>query len=86
MVSAWDVTRFYAMLTFCINSIANELLKIVFFEKQLLFFLSILFHVKPDLSGLLLAKRLSVILHGHVYPSAAWCLELFINGDYFSIF
>ena len=30
MVSAWDVTKFYAMLTFCITSICNELFKIVF--------------------------------------------------------
>ena len=38
MVSAWDVTRFYAMLTFCINSIANELFKIVFlFETTFIF-------------------------------------------------
>ena len=38
MVSAWDVTRFYAMLTFCINSVANELFKIVFlFETTFIF-------------------------------------------------
>ena len=38
MVSAWDVTKFYAMLTFCINSIAIELLKIVFlFETTFIF-------------------------------------------------
>ena len=38
MVSAWDVTRFYAMLTFCINSIDNELFKIVFlFETTFIF-------------------------------------------------
>ena len=30
MVGAWDVTRFYAMLTFCINLIVKELFKIVF--------------------------------------------------------
>ena len=30
MVGAWNVTEFYAMLTFCINSIIKELLKIVF--------------------------------------------------------
>ena len=29
MVNAWDVTRFYAMLTFCINLIAKELFKII---------------------------------------------------------
>ena len=38
MVSAWDVTKFYAMLTFCINSIANELFKIAFlFETTFIF-------------------------------------------------
>ena len=38
MVSAWDVTRFYAMLTFYINSIANELFKIIFlFETTFIF-------------------------------------------------
>ena len=30
MVNAWDVTRFYAKLTFCINSVSKELFKIVF--------------------------------------------------------
>ena len=30
MVSAWYVTRFYAMLTFCINLTPHELFKIVF--------------------------------------------------------
>ena len=37
-VSAWDVTKFYAMLTFSINSIAIELLKIAFlFETTFIF-------------------------------------------------
>ena len=38
MVSAWDVTKFYAMLTFCINPIAIELFKIIFlFETTFIF-------------------------------------------------
>ena len=38
MVSARDVTRFYAMLTFCITLISNELFKIVFlFETTFIF-------------------------------------------------
>ena len=38
MVSAWHVTKFYAMLTFCINSIVNDLFKIVFlFETNFIF-------------------------------------------------
>ena len=38
MVSVLDVTRFYAMLTFYINSIANELFKIIFlFETTFIF-------------------------------------------------
>ena len=38
MVSAWHVTKFYAMLTFCIHSIGNELFKIVFlFETTFIF-------------------------------------------------
>ena len=37
-VGAWDVTKFYAMLNFCINSIGNELFKIVFlFETTFIF-------------------------------------------------
>ena len=35
---AYDVTRFYAMLTFCINLIGNDLFKIVFlFETTFIF-------------------------------------------------
>ena len=35
---ACDVTKFFAMLTFCINSIGNQLFKIVFlFETTLIF-------------------------------------------------
>ena len=38
MVSAWNVTKFYAMLTFSINSIVNELFKIAFlFEITFIF-------------------------------------------------
>ena len=38
MVSAWDVTKFYAMLTFCITLIGNKLFKIVFlFETTFIF-------------------------------------------------
>ena len=38
MVSAWNVTKFYAMLTFCISSIVNELFKVVFlFETTFIF-------------------------------------------------
>ena len=38
MVSAWHVTKFYAMLTFCICSISNVLFKIVFlFETTFIF-------------------------------------------------
>ena len=38
MVNAYDVTRFYAMLTFCINLIGNDLLKIAFlFETTFIF-------------------------------------------------
>ena len=38
MVNAYDVTIFYAMLTFCINLIGNDLLKIVFlFETTFIF-------------------------------------------------
>ena len=38
MVSAWHVTRFYAILTFCISSISNMLFKIVFlFETTFIF-------------------------------------------------
>ena len=38
MVSAWHVTKFYTMLTFCINSISNMLFKIVFlFETTFIF-------------------------------------------------
>ena len=38
MVGAQDVTRFYAMLTFCINLLVNELFKIVFlFETTFIF-------------------------------------------------
>ena len=38
MVSAWYVTRFYAMLTFCINLTPHELFKIVFlFETTFIF-------------------------------------------------
>ena len=38
MVGAWDVARFYAMFTFCINTIVNELFKIVFlFETTFIF-------------------------------------------------
>ena len=37
-VGAWDVTKFYAMLTFCINLIGNKLFKIVFlFETTFIF-------------------------------------------------
>ena len=38
MVGAWDVTRFYAMLTFCINSISKELFKIVFLLETIFIF------------------------------------------------
>ena len=38
MVNALDVIKFYAMLTFCINSIGNKLFKIVFlFETTFIF-------------------------------------------------
>ena len=38
MVSAWDVTKFYAMLTFCIVLIGNKLFKIIFlFETTFIF-------------------------------------------------
>ena len=38
MVSVWGVTPFYAMLTFCINSIGNKLFKIIFlFERTFIF-------------------------------------------------
>ena len=38
MVNAYDVSRFYAMLTFCINLISNDLFKIVFlFETTFIF-------------------------------------------------
>ena len=38
MVGAWNVTKFYAMFTFCINSIDNELFKIVFLWKTTFIF------------------------------------------------
>ena len=38
MVSAWNVTKFYAILTFCINSIVNELFKIVFLFETIFIF------------------------------------------------
>ena len=38
MVGAWNVTKFYAMFTFCINSIDNELFKIVFLLKTTFIF------------------------------------------------
>ena len=38
IVSAWDVTKFYAMLTFCITLIGNKLFKIIFlFETTFIF-------------------------------------------------
>ena len=38
MVGAWDVTRFYAMLTFCINLISKELFKIFFLLETIFIF------------------------------------------------
>ena len=38
MVGAWDVTRFYAMLTFCINLISKELFKIIFLLETIFIF------------------------------------------------
>ena len=38
MVGAWDVTRFCAMLTFCINLIVKELFKIVFLLETIFIF------------------------------------------------
>ena len=38
IIGACDVTRFYAMLTFCINSIANKLFKIIFLSKTTFIF------------------------------------------------
>ena len=38
MVNALDVIKFYAMLTFCINSAGNELFKIVFLFKTTFIF------------------------------------------------
>ena len=37
-VGAWDVTRFYAMLTFCINLISKELLQIIFLVETIFIF------------------------------------------------
>ena len=38
MISACDVTKFYAMLTFCITSIGNKLFKIVFLFETIFIF------------------------------------------------
>ena len=38
MISACDVTKFYAMLTFCITSIGNKLFKIVFLFETIYIF------------------------------------------------
>ena len=38
MVGAWNVTRFYAVLTFCINLTVKEIFKIVFLLETTLFF------------------------------------------------
>ena len=76
MVGAWDVTRFYAMLTFCINLIVKELFKIVFLLETIF-----IFPLSLEACMVFLAKHLSATLRGRVYPPTAWCLELFINGD-----
>ena len=88
MVSAWDVTKFYAMLTFCNTLIGNKLFKIVFlFETTFIFPQHYLSRdvcmTYPDSYW---PKRLSVILRGRVHPSVVWCLEFLSNGDYFSKF
>ena len=79
MVNAYDVTRFYAMLTFCINLIGNDLFKIVF-----LFETTFIFPHQPSSRdvGMVcpdcpLAKRFSGTLRGCVLLLTAWCLDIF---------
>ena len=73
---------FMQELTFCINLILHmNYFKSSFYLKQLLFSLSILLHVKPAWS-IRPPDWLSTYQSG--FP--AWCLGIFINGDYFSKF
>ena len=83
MVSAWDVTKFYAMLTFCITLIGNKLFKIVFlFETTFIFpqhYLSrevcMIYPNSYWLSAYLLPFM------GMSTPLWFWCLGLLIYGD-----
>ena len=56
MMNAYDVTRFYAMLTFCINLIGNDLFKIAF-----LFEITFIFPHQPSSHEVCM-----------VYPASYW--------------
>ena len=83
MVSAWDVTKFHAMLTFCITLIGNKLFKIIFlFETTFIFPQHYLSRevcmIYPD------SYWLSAYLLPFVGMSTLlwlWCLELLIYGN-----
>ena len=81
MVSAWDVTKFYAMLTFCITLIGNKLFKIVFlFETTFIFpqhYLSCEVCMIYLDSYWLSAYLLPFV--GMSTPLWLWCLELKIE-------
>ena len=80
---ACNVTIFYAVLTFCIVSIGNELFKIIFlFETTFIFPQHYLSRevcmIYPDFYW---PSALSVPFVGMSTPLWFWCLELLIYGD-----